>query len=108
MLRDVQAHVDLNHAGRGVFDAKLAEYHPRPTEVRNLDVTPLSMDSDFGVRPMSVLHRAQQIVDTAREKLCREDAKSPAPGRRPTGSAPTQGPTRARRHRRGSTSRAVE
>jgi hypothetical protein len=98
LMRDIQAEIELNHSGRGIFYSKLSEYHPRPAEVRDLDETPLSMNSDFGLSPMAALERAELTVKTARDKLQQEgqpeafniDIDSPALGNSPTAESGEQ------------------
>lgn len=77
LLRNIQAKVDLSQSGRGVFYQKLSEYHPRPSEVKGLNVKPLLMESDFGGGPMVALQRARQTIESATEKLRHEGELRP-------------------------------
>jgi len=101
LMREIQAKVDLNRSGRGIFYSKLTEYHPRPSEVRDLGVTAQSMDAEFLADTTAPLERAQHTVQTARNKLRRERQpeafESPADTVEPTSAIRGRNSQRGRR-----------
>jgi hypothetical protein len=72
LKRDIEASIDQNHSGRGVFYSKLTEYHQRPAEVKDVHKTPLTFEAVYGSEAMRTLRRAEQSVQAARTKLNNE------------------------------------
>src|SRR4051812_13628792 len=58
LMRDVQAMVDFNHAGRGRFYGVLSEYHPQPSQLHGASGDPLAMSRYFADTPVPSLRTA--------------------------------------------------
>ena len=72
LKRYIEASLDLNLSGRGVFYSKLSEYHRRPAEVKDVDKTPLTFETVYGSEPKVTWRRAEQRVEAARARLDNE------------------------------------